>query len=411
MKKILYSILIFLLILLNFSTVCADDVDNEVDFEDTIEVTASNVSELPKTNSRRYIVYDRISKSMIIGKNEDVKSAMASTTKIMTTIVILEKADLNEKVTVSAKAGGTGGSRLGLKRGDKASVRDLLYGLMLRSGNDAAVALAEHVGGSVKGFAELMNEKAIELGLTNTHFVTPHGLDDANHYTTALELAKLTDYAMDNETFAKIVGTKSTTIYINNQSRQINNTNELLGVLNGVVGVKTGFTNNAGRCLVTETKRNNMDIITIVLGADTKKDRTKDSVNLIEYTFSKYKMYNLEEQIIEEFNKWKNINEKRILIIKGKTSNPKLALGAIEKATIPICDNDKIEYSINALTEVEAPVEQWNVMGTLTVKLNGEILENIDIVNVNEVQKRDWKDYFRIVLNTYGNWKNFIIIH
>lgn len=411
MKKIFYSILIFLLILFNFSTVCADDVDNEVDFEDTIEVTASNVSELPKTNSRRYIVYDRISKSMIIGKNEDVKSAMASTTKIMTTIVILEKADLNEKVTVSAKAGGTGGSRLGLKRGDKASVRDLLYGLMLRSGNDAAVALAEHVGGSVKGFAELMNEKAIELGLTNTHFVTPHGLDDANHYTTALELAKLTDYAMDNETFAKIVGTKSTTIYINNQSRQINNTNELLGVLNGVVGVKTGFTNNAGRCLVTETKRNNMDIITIVLGADTKKDRTKDSVNLIEYTFSKYKMYNLEEQIIKEFNKWKNINEKRILIIKGKTSNPKLALGAIEKATIPICDNDKIEYSINALTEVEAPVEQWNVMGTLTIKINGEILENIDIVNVNEVQKRDWKDYFKIVLNTYGNWKNFIIIH
>ena len=411
MKKILYSILVFLLILLNFSTVCADDVDNEVDFEDTIEVTASNVSELPKTNSRRYIVYDRISKSMIIGKNEDIKSAMASTTKIMTTIVILEKADLNEKVTVSAKAGGTGGSRLGLKRGDKTSVRDLLYGLMLRSGNDAAVALAEHVGGSVKGFAELMNEKASELGLTNTHFVTPHGLDDANHYTTALELAKLTDYAMDNETFAKIVGTKSTTIYINNQSRQINNTNELLGVLNGVVGVKTGFTNNAGRCLVTETKRNNMDIITIVLGADTKKDRTKDSVNLIEYTFSKYKMYNLEEQIIKEFNKWKNINEKRILIIKGKTSNPKLALGAIEKATIPICDNDKIEYSINALTEVEAPVEQWNVMGTLTVKLNGEILENIDIVNVNEVQKRDWKDYFKIVLNTYGNWKNFIIIH
>lgn len=411
MKKILYSMLIFLLILLNFSTVCADDVDNEVDFEDTIEVTASNVSELPKTNSRRYIVYDRISKSMIIGKNEDIKSAMASTTKIMTTIVILEKADLNETVTVSAKAGGTGGSRLGLKRGDKASVRDLLYGLMLRSGNDAAVALAEHVGGSVKEFAELMNEKASELGLTNTHFVTPHGLDDANHYTTALELAKLTDYAMNNETFSKIVGTKSITIYINNQPRQINNTNELLGVLNGVVGVKTGFTNNAGRCLVTETKRNNMDIITIVLGADTKKDRTKDSVNLIEYTYSKYKMYNIEEKIIEEFNKWKNINEKRILITKGKQSNPKLALGAIEKAIILICDDDKIEYSINALTEVEAPVEQWNVMGTLTVKLNGEILENIDIVNINEVQKRDWKDYFKIVLNTYGNWKNFIIIH
>lgn len=409
MKKIFYSILVFLLILLNFSTVCADDVDNEDEFKNTVEVTASSVTALPKTNSRRYIVYDRISKSMIIGKNEDVKSAMASTTKIMTTIVILEKADLNETVTVSVKAGGTGGSRLGLKKGDKASVKNLLYGLMLRSGNDAAVALAEHVGGSVKEFAELMNEKAAELGLTNTHFVTPHGLDDPNHYTTALELAKLTDYAMDNETFARIVGTKSTTIYINNQPRQINNTNELLGVLNGVVGVKTGFTNNAGRCLVTETKRNNMDVITIVLGADTKKDRTKDSVNLIEYTFSKYKMYNLEEQIIEEFNKWKNINEKRILIIKGKQSNPKLALGAVEKATIPICDDDKIEYSINALTEIEAPLEQWNVMGTLTVKLNGEILENIDIVNVNEVQKRDWKDYFKIVLNRFENMGEMLI--
>lgn len=139
MKKIFYSILIFLLILLNFSTVCADDVDNEGEFENTVEVTASSVTALPKTNSRRYIVYDRISKSMIIGKNEDVKSAMASTTKIMTSIVILEKADLDEMVTVSAKAGGTGGSRLGLKKGDMASVKNLLYGLMLRSGNDDAV--------------------------------------------------------------------------------------------------------------------------------------------------------------------------------------------------------------------------------------------------------------------------------
>ena len=414
MKKLFYTIAILLIILTNFSTVCADDVDNDDDFGNTVEVTATNITELPKTNSRRYIVYDRISKNMIIGKNEDVKSAMASTTKIMTTIVILEKSDLNEIVTVSAKAGGTGGSRLGLKKGDKASIKDLLYGLMLRSGNDAAVALAEHVGGSVKEFAELMNEKAKELGLTNTHFVTPHGLDDANHYTTALELAKLTDYALENKTFAQIVGTKTTTIYINNQPRQINNTNELLGVLNGVVGVKTGFTNNAGRCLVTETKRNNMDIITIVLGADTKKDRTKDSINLIEYTYSNYKMFNIEEQIVEEFNKWKNINEKRILIVKGKQNNPELALGAIEKVTIPICNTDKIEYTINSLTELNAPVEQWNIIGTLTVKLNGKILENIDIVNVNEVQKKDWRDYFKIILNKcilkHGNlcYNNFI---
>ena len=164
---------------------------------------------------------------------------------------------------------------------------------MLRSGNDAAVALAEYVGGSVEKFAEMMNKKAEELDLVNTHFVTPHGLDDSQHYTTAVELAKITDYAMQNEKFAQIVGTKSTTININGYPRQINNTNELLGVLNGVVGVKTGFTNNAGRCLVTEVKRNGMDIITVVLGADTTKDRARDSIKLIEYIMSNYKMYNM----------------------------------------------------------------------------------------------------------------------
>ena len=192
---------------------------------------------------------------------------------------------------------------------------------MLRSGNDAAVALAEYVGKSVEGFAELMNNKAEELELNNTHFVTPHGLDNSDHYTTALELAKLTDYAMQNETFAKIVGTKSTSITINGHSIQINNTNELLGVLKGVVGVKTGFTNNAGRCLVTEVRRDGMDIITIVLGADTKNDRTKDSVKLIEYTYSNYKMYNVREKIIEKFNEWKNINSNRIQIINDLPSD------------------------------------------------------------------------------------------
>lgn len=268
---------------------------------------------------------------------------------------------------------------------------------MLRSGNDAAVAIAEHVGGSIQGFAELMNKKAEELGLTNTHFVTPHGLDNSEHYTTAYELAKLTDYAMQNEKFASIVGTKVTTIYINNSPRQINNTNELLGTLNGVVGVKTGFTNNAGRCLVTETKRNDMDIITIVLGADTKRDRTKDSIKLIEYTFSNYKIFNLEEKITEQFNNWKNINEKRIQIIKGQESTLQLELGTIEKKTLAIKeeDIDKIEYEINTLTTIEAPIQKNTKIGTMNIKLNGEIIEAIDIVNASEVKKKTWKNYFK----------------
>ena len=271
---------------------------------------------------------------------------------------------------------------------------------MLRSGNDTAVALAQHIGGSIEKFADMMNKKAEELGLNSTHFVTPHGLDNSEHYTTAYELAKLTDYAMQNEKFAQIVGTKTTTIYVNNQARQITNTNELLGVLNGVVGVKTGFTNNAGRCLVTETKRNDMDIITVVLGADTKKIRTKDSIKLIEYTFSNYAMVDLQEKITEQFNDWRNINEKRINVIQGKETTLELALGEVEIQTMPIKkDNiDNLEYEINTISYLEAPIKQWCKIGIITVKLNGEIIESVEIINIKEIERKTWQDYFKHLL-------------
>ena len=132
-------------------------------------------------------------------------------------------------------------------------------------GNDCAVAIAEHISGSVENFANLMNQKAQELSLTHTHFVTPHGLDDPAHYTTAYELALLTDYALKNKTFQNIVSTKTITITVNGYPRTISNTNELLGNLNGVYGVKTGFTFNAGRCLVSSCQQNGMDIIVVVL--------------------------------------------------------------------------------------------------------------------------------------------------
>ena len=279
---------------------------------------------------------------------------------------------------------------------------------MLRSGNDAAVALAEYVGGSVQGFADLMNKKAKELGLSQTNFVTPHGLDDSNHYTTALELAKLTDYAMQNKKFAEIVGTKSTTININGYSKQINNTNELLGVLDGVVGVKTGFTNNAGRCLVTEVKRNGMDIITVVLGADTKKDRTKDSVELIEYIFSNYKMYNIRKEIIEKFNAWECINSKRIKIIKCNGEKLKLTLGDISVDWLPLKDSEieSIEYEFNSLISMEAPVEESKKIGTMIVKKDDNIIDNIDIVNINKINKKDWIQYFDQCMEVLPNLIN-----
>lgn len=404
--KISYITIAIFIIISNIFTVCADDVDyddfNQWKIEENIteEAVSNNVTERPSINSKRFVIYDRISKTIIWGKDEKIRSAMASTTKIMTATIVIENANLNDEVTISSKAGGTGGSRLGLKSGDKITVNDLLYGLMLRSGNDAAVALAEHVGGSVEKFAEIMNKKAEELKLTNTHFVTPHGLDNSEHYTTAYELAKLTDYALQNEKFANIVGTKTTTIYINNQARQITNTNELLGVLNGVVGVKTGFTNNAGRCLVTETKRNDMDIITVVLGADTKKFRTKDSIRLIEYTFSNYEMVNIQEKIIEEFKNWKNINEKRINVIQGEKKYLNLSLGEIKVHTIPIKKDeiDNIQYEINTITSIEAPVEQWQKIGNIVVKMNNNIIEEVEIINLERIERKNWLDYFEYLL-------------
>lgn len=396
-----------------FSTIYADDVDNEEKIsQNEINEVSANVSDEPVLNSRKCVVYDRISKTIIYGKNENVKSAMASTTKIMTAIVVLENTDLNQEVVVSKKAGGTGGSRLGLRAGDKVRIEDLLYGLMLRSGNDAAVALAEHVGGSVQGFAELMNNKAVALGLKCTHFVTPHGLDDSNHYTTALELAKLSDYAMCNEKFAKIVGTKITTITVNGMPRQIANTNELLGVLNGVVGIKTGFTNNAGRCLVTETKRNGMDIITVVLGADTKKFRTQDSVKLIEYTCAKYKMKNIEEKIQEEFENWKNINAGRISIKKAKQNEKlNLIIKEINIKQLPLKEGqiEKIQYQINCLTQFDAPVENNIKIGTILVKIDEKIIESIDIVNTEKIEKKTWQDYLRDMLFYYKKLPQKII--
>ena len=245
----------------------------------------------------------------------------------------------------------------------------------------------------------MMNQKAKQLNLKNTHFVTPHGLDNEEHYTTAYELAKITDYALKNKTIAKIVATKSTTIYINEMPRQINNTNELLGNVEGVYGVKTGFTNNAGRCLVTSVKRGDMDLIVVVLGADTRKDRAKDSMKLIEYAFKKYRVINVEEIINKEFELWKQINENRIYIDKG-TTNVELELEDVKIKKLTGENEPKIE--INVVSNLVAPVEKEKRIGTLTVKIGNEIIEEIEIKTKNEIDKRGIIEYFNIISKIYS---------
>ena len=412
--KCIFRILFIFIICISISlkTFADDFLEDSISNDNLGEIqTSNNISNIPKINARHAVIYDRASSTILYGKSENEQCKMASTTKIMTAIVVLEKVqNLDEFVTISKKAAGTGGSRLGLSTNDKITVKNLLYGLMMRSGNDAAVALAEYVGGSIEGFSILMNDKASSLLLENTHFVTPHGLDNDDHYTTAYELAKLTDYALSNKTFAKIVNTQSHTIYINNSPQTLSNTNELLGNLNGVYGVKTGFTNGANRCLVTSCKRGNLDIICVVLGCDTKKDRTKDSINLINYIFDNYTMVNVENIILKDFNNWKIHHLNSFTINKGISSRVDLELNISEipYSNIAINKNsvDTISTSITFNPYFEAPLPYNTILGKLVLKINDTEYFEINISNKNEIKKKNFFDYWFYFIVNYFNIQN-----
>lgn len=405
-KRYILFFCIIALFLLSHTVFANNENTEEVNIDNIqkeLVETSSDISKLPTINSRAAIIIDRKSKIILYGKSEKEKRKMASTTKIMTATIVLENSNINDIVEVSKKSAGTGGSRLGLKTGDKITVHDLLYGLMLCSGNDAAVALAEHVGGSIEGFADLMNKKAQELNLINTHFVTPHGLDNDDHYTTAYELAILTDYALKNKVFAQIVNTKNYTVTINGNSKNLSNTNELLGTLNGVYGVKTGFTNGANRCLVTACKRNDLDIICIVLGADTKKFRTQDSIKLIEYTFNNYQHINIKKIIDSKFENWKLKNLSKFTIKKGIPNKIELSLSNIENEIIPIRNNEvnAINIEINCNKELEAPIKENKKIGELIVNINNKKVINLDITNTINIKKKNPLNYFKYISFNY----------
>ena len=355
-------------------------------------------------DSRIALIYDRASGRILYEKNGNKQTPMASTTKIMTAIVVLENANLTDVVTINSKAAGTGGSRLGLKKNDKITVNDLLYGLMLRSGNDAAIALATHVGGSVEGFAEMMNNKAKELGLVNSHFVVPHGLDNDGHYTTAYELAKIADYALNIDKFKEIVSTRNTTIYINGYAKAINNTNQLLGSVSGVYGVKTGFTNGAGRCLVTACKRDDLDVITVIIGANTTKQRISDTIKLIQYAYNNFEIVNIKEIINNKFEQWREINEGRIYVNKGIKNQLELYLEEMEFETMAVEKEnvDKIDIEVNSIFYLEAPVAKHQIIGNLQVIVNNEKIDILNIYAIEEIRKKEMKDYLLEFLEVYG---------
>lgn len=305
---------------------------------------------------------------------------------------------------------GIRGSRLGLSTNDVVTVENLLYGLMLSSGNDAAIALSEFIGGSVDGFANMMNQKAADLGLDSSHFVTPHGLDEDEHYTTAYELAKIADYALQNETFAKIVRTSNYTVNIDGKLKSLHNTNELLGSLDGIYGVKTGFTNGANRCLVTSCKRGSLDIICVVLGCDTKKNRTLDSMNLINYTFNNFSIINIKDVIDKDFQDWSLNHLNSFYINKGISSNLKLYLDESQIPFSNIAVNnsslDNILTLISYTKDYEAPMLGNTVIGKMDVQIGDSVSFSIDILNENMIEKKDVFYYLNAFIKNYFSYFN-----
>ncbi len=235
----------------------------------------------PKTSAKCSVLIDADTGAVLFAENENKQALIASTTKIMTAVVVLEHCEPDREFVVPVEATGIEGSSMYLQAGECLTIRDLLYGLLLQSGNDAAVALALACSDSVDEFVALMNVQAQKLGMENSHFENPNGLDGETHYSSALDLAKLTQYAMKNEEFAKIVATKNKQI----GSRYLRNHNRLLWSVEGCIGVKTGFTKAAGRTLVTAATRNGRNLIAVTLcdGND-----WQDHAALYDYGFSQY---------------------------------------------------------------------------------------------------------------------------
>ncbi len=307
---------------------------------------------------------------IIFEKNAHTKLSMASTTKIMTGLLLCEYGNLEREITVTKEMVQVEGSSMGLLPGDKVTLHDLLYGLLLASGNDAANVIATVIGGTVDGFAKLMNERAGQMGLKNTSFVTPSGLDDENHYTTAYELALIAKEAMKNEAFAEAVSSKSAVLCYGNPPyrRRLTNHNKLLNYDNSFIGVKTGFTKKSGRCLVSARKEDGKYVICVTLCAP---DDWNDHKALSSFAFSELKQVTFKpEREIEEIE------------VIGANEPLRVNLGSFFVNTT---SNDAIEFKVNLPKFLYAPIKKGEEIGEIECIQNGKVCFNKKITAQNDV--------------------------
>ena len=292
------------------------------------------------------IVINARTRSVIYSKNANERRAMASTTKIMTALILAECNTPQKKVTVTNQMVAVEGSSMGLRAGDIVTYNDLLYGILLPSGNDAANTAAISISGSVEKFAELMNNKAVELGLKNTNFVTPSGLDANSHYTTAYDLAILASFALENESFRKAAATKSITLDFGGSKHYLSNHNKLLKTYEGAIGVKTGYTSKAGRCLVSAAKDGETEIIAVTLN---DKNDWDDHKRLLDYGFEN----STERAIVPDI-------PKTISCIGSDTEQINLVSAAIG---IGVSGDEKLEFITYLPSFVYAPIKGGDVVG------------------------------------------------
>lgn len=327
------------------------------------------------SSAKAMCVLDRESGRVIYIKNGHEKLPMASTTKIMTAITVIENCtDLNKIITVDDSSIGIEGTSIYLRKDEQVKVKDLLYGLMLRSGNDSAMALACHIGGDLKGFTNLMNALALKIGAKDSHFDNPHGLDSQTHYTTAYDLALISAYALKNPTFKEIVSTKTHVIPETNKSdkRYLTNKNRLLSSLEGCCGVKTGFTSKAGRCLVSAIENENINAVCAVLNCG---PMFEESADLLKQATNEYKNTKIIDKYKEIYNEY---------IIDNNQG--KLYLYAEEDFVYPLTadefDDIKICYNVTL-----DQAKEGSEVGKLEIYLNNHLLKTLKLFTINKIDK------------------------
>ncbi|MDO4552215.1 MAG: D-alanyl-D-alanine carboxypeptidase family protein [Bacillota bacterium] len=332
----------------------------------------------PEVSARTAVVIELNTGAVLYEKNMDEKVYPASTTKILTGLLAVESGDLQRQVKVSSNAAGKEGSSIYLAAGELLSMEDLLYGLMLRSGNDAAVAIAEGVDGTVEAFVESMNRRALELGAENTHFVNPNGLFDEEHYTTAYDMALIARAAMSNEAFRTVAGSREWTAdRETGKYMQFYNKNKVVYEYDGGTGVKIGYTTASGRTLVASSQRNGMELICVVMDAP---DWFQDSYALMDYVYENYTMQTVAEQgrIL-----------KAVTLRRGEKEF--VYVGAAETAAVPVKRDGSsvvtIEYETG--TRVPAPVSRWQEAGSLKVFSDGEQMLEAPLCYLEDVERRE----------------------